>query len=160
MRPAASNDNQINPWHRQHATEALAPAHCMLQNSWRQSANRADQGQTLCQQQDLLPHSPATIPIGSRASGFVQSGFNEVAHRGPHDDLSRATSQNPQDSQGAQCLVHGDPQLWRSPHGGLVSSRSCFSSSRSPPARQCGLSASGDHVSGALRDAGWRGGFR
>jgi hypothetical protein len=70
----------------------------MLQNSWRQSANRADQGQTLCQQQDLLPHSPATIPIGSRASGFVQSGFNEVAHRGPHDDLSRATSQNPQES--------------------------------------------------------------
>jgi hypothetical protein len=69
----------------------------MMQNSWRQSANRADQGQTPCQQQDLLPHSPATIPIGSRASGFVQSGFNEVAHRGPHDDLSRATSQNPPD---------------------------------------------------------------
>jgi hypothetical protein len=32
-----------------------------------------------------------------RPFDLTHRGFNEVAHRGPHDDLSRATSQNPPD---------------------------------------------------------------
>ena len=43
----------------------------------------------------------------SRVSGFVQSGFNEVAHSAKPDTQRRATSQNPPDSARESSVVAG-----------------------------------------------------
>jgi hypothetical protein len=51
-----------------------------------------------------------TIPIGQSTRGFVQSGFCEVALRPAMlVPPCHATSQNPQDSQISQSVIHGEP---------------------------------------------------
>ena len=57
------------------------------------------QGRDRCCRRSCEYRAGDTKPIGSSAGGFVQSGFNEVAHRASHHSRSRATSQNPPDSQ-------------------------------------------------------------
>jgi hypothetical protein len=54
-----------------------------------------------------------TIPIArARRRGFIQSGFNEVAHRAKTMPVSRATSQNPPDSLIIARVLTSRPSLY------------------------------------------------